>query len=187
VPALRAFVAIPLPEEVRDAIGAFARGLRPFFGGARWERADKLHLTLKFLGDTDDRLVGEILTLLGDCTSRTPPFPMTVSGFGGFPSLHRPRVLWVGCADAGGTLLRLHDDLEGGLAALGFAREERAFHPHITIARIRDEGVGTHLTSLPKNLTFDPRHTLVTELFLMKSVLQPGGSEYTVVGSSRLT
>ena len=184
---LRLFISLPLPIEIRTALGEFIGLVKPWGGGARWEKPDKLHLTVKFLGDTDDRLVGEILGVIRDRTAGLGAFSVCVSGFGAFPALERPRVIWVGCEDSGGTLLRIHDAIDEGLAALGFPKEERAFHPHVTLARVREQGSRTHLTSLPKNITFDPRHTLVSEIFLMKSVLQPAGSDYTVIGSSRLS
>ena len=184
---LRTFISFPLPGEIRTAMEEFMGLIRSHCEGARWERPDKLHLTIKFLGDTDDRLVGDILGVLRDRTAALGPFSVTVSGFGAFPSLQRPRVIWVGCENRDGTLLRIHDAIDEGLAALGFPKEERTFHPHVAIARVRERGARTHLTSLSKNITFDPRHTLVSEIFLMKSVLQPAGSEYTVIGSSRLS
>ena len=184
---LRTFISIPLPADVREAIGEFAALLRPYAGPARWEDPRKLHLTLKFLGETGEGLLGEILRAMRAAAAGAVPFTLTIGGFGAFPSLARPRVLWIGCDDPGGTLLKIQGGLERELRALGFAEEERAFHPHVTIARSRDVGAPTHLTSLPKSVTFDPRHTLVTEIFLMKSVLQPAGSEYTVIGSIRLS
>lgn len=142
---------------------------------------------MKFLGDTDERLVPELLGALGAAADGVAPFEITVSGFGAFPSMRRPRVLWIGCGEAGGALALLHARIEERLAGLGIPREERAFHPHVTIARLRDHGVPSHLTSLPKNINFDAHHTLVAEVLLVKSVLQPAGSQYTVLGSSRLS
>jgi 2'-5' RNA ligase len=187
VAALRTFIAVPLPLEIRSAIVEFAGQLRPFCGSARWERIDKLHLTMKFLGDTDERLVPEVLDALGAAAAGVAPFDLTVAGFGAFPSMRIPKVLWIGCEDASGALSLLHARIDERLPDLGFQREGRPFHPHVTIARLRDDGVPPHLTSLPKNLNFDPRHTLVAEMILMKSVLRPEGSEYTVIGSSRLS
>ena len=184
---LRTFISFPLPAEIRNALGGFMGLLGPFCVGARWERPDKLHLTIKFLGDSDERLIGRMLEVIGRRTERLRAFSVTVSGFGAFPSMQRPGVIWVGCENSDGTLLRIHDAVDEGLAELGFPREERAFHPHVTIGRVRGQGGRTHLTSVPKNITFDPRHMLVSEIFLMKSMLQPAGSEYAVVGSCRLS
>jgi RNA 2',3'-cyclic 3'-phosphodiesterase len=184
---VRTFVAIPLPGEIREAVREFEGRIAPWCGNVRWERTDKLHLTMKFLGDTDERIVPEVLRAVGDAAAGIAPFTVTVAGFGAFPSEHRPRILWLGCGDAGGQLGALNRGLGERLASLGFGPENRPFHPHVTIARVRDEGVSPHLTSLPKNINFDAHHTLVTELFLMKSVLQPAGSEYTVIGSSILS
>jgi 2'-5' RNA ligase len=187
VALLRTFVAIPLPGEIREAAREFEKRIAPWCGNVRWERTDKLHLTMKFLGDTDERIVPEVLRAVGEAASGIAPFTLTVGGFGAFPSSSHPRILWIGCGDAGGSLGALHRGLGERLAPLGFEPENRPFHPHVTIARVRDEGVRPHLTSVPKNINFDAHHTLVTEIFLMKSVLQPAGSEYTVIGSSRLS
>lgn len=185
--ALRTFIAVPLPPEVRSAVAEFAGAVRPFCGGARWEGTDKLHLTMKFLGDTDERLIPAVLDALGAAAAGVAPFDLTVAGFGAFPSMRNPKVLWLGCGDASGALILLHGRIEERCAGLGFQREDRPFHPHVTIARLRGDGVPSHLTSLPKNLNFDPRHTHVAEIILVKSVLRPEGSEYTVIGSSRLS
>lgn len=187
MPSFRAFIAIPLPAEIRGAIREFTLLLRPRCGGAKWERSDKLHVTMKFLGETDEGIAGRILREMDRCVAGLPPFELVVSGFGAFPSMGRPRILWIGCDAPGGALAALNLAIEERMAGLGFEREERAFHPHVTIARVRDDGVPPHLTSLPKNINFDPHHTLVTELHLMKSVLKPAGSEYAVIGSSRLS
>jgi 2'-5' RNA ligase len=110
-----------------------------------------------------------------------------MEGIGFFPDARRPRVVWIGCTGGDDRLHRLRSAIEDDLSALGFPRDERTFHPHFTIGRVRSEGVPHHLTSLPKNCTFDPHHTVVNEIFLMRSVLKPGGSEYSVVGSAKST
>jgi 2'-5' RNA ligase len=183
---LRTFISIPLPGDIREAVKGFMERIGPLFPGARWENPGKLHLTLKFLGDTDERLVGDVLGVMRGACADASPFTLTVSGFGAFPSPSRPRVLWIGCADPGGTLPGIQSAIDAGLPALGFPAEERAFHPHVTIARFRGVGAATHLTSLAKSVTFDPRHTLVDAIFLMRSVLQPAGSAYSVLGSVAL-
>jgi 2'-5' RNA ligase len=187
VAAIRTFISIPLPSGIGEAVRDFTAKIRPWCGDAKWERTDKLHLTMKFLGDTDDRIVGNVLDSVRGAAAGVPPFMLTVAGFGAFPSERRPRILWIGCADADGSLEALHAGLEERLAPLGFEREDRPFHPHVTIARLRDDGATPHLTSLPKSLNFEPHHTLVSEIFLVRSVLKPAGSEYTVIGSSGLS
>lgn len=185
--SLRLFIALPLPAPLRGEIAAFARSLRPHFPEARWEREEKLHVTMRFLGDVPGDRVGEILAAMGEAAGAVTGFEMTLAGFGAFPSFSRPRVLWVGCSDTGDSLRRLHLALETSLAATGLPPGDRTFHPHVTIARLREGGVHSHLTSAAKSVTFDPRHTLVPDVVLMRSVLRPSGSEYTVIGSARLS
>ncbi len=162
---IRTFISFPLPADIRSAIGEFISLLKPHCGGVKWENPDKLHVTIKFLGDTVEGNVAGILAVLRDRTVGFSPFDLTVAGFGAFPSPRRPRVIWVGCENIDGTLLRIHGAIDEGLAPLGFPKEEHPFHPHVTIARVREQGGGTHLTSIPKNITFDPRHTLVCRNF----------------------
>jgi len=144
-------------------------------------------MTLKFLGDTDEGLVPEILAVLRDRTIGVRTFGITIGGFGMFPSRRRPRVLWIGCDDPGDKLVAIRAGLVRDMDRLGFPRDDRPFHPHFTVGRMPAEGVAHYLTSLPKNITFEPHHTAVSEIFLMKSVLKPAGSEYSALGSVTLT
>lgn len=180
----RTFISFELPPDIRESVREFRLRLQPCFRNVRWEPPEKYHATIKFLGMTDDRLIPEILTHLGAAARTAGKIPVTVSGFGAFPSLHRPRVLWIGCENTDGRLEVLHRAIESGMEALGFPKDGRPFHPHVTIGRIGGQEGSPYLTSVPKNLTFDPRHTVVGEIFLMKSVLKPGGSEYSSLGSA---
>lgn len=186
MPAHRTFISFELPPDIRSSVLEFRSRLEPFFSGVRWEPPQKFHATIRFLGGTDEAAVPPVLELMRNCTRRLGAIPLTVTGFGAFPSLRRPRVLWIGCENSDGRLLRLHGEIDAGLEALGFRRDDRAFHPHVTIGRVRERGGSPYLTSIPKNLTFSPRHTVVGEIFLMKSVLKPDGSEYSVLGSAIL-
>ncbi len=161
-------------------------GLADTCPGVRWEPVDKIHLTVKFLGATDEGIIPGILDIMRARADGTGPIGITMDGLGIFPSPRRPRVIWIGCRPADGRLQSLRDGLEEDLGASGFSREERSFHPHFTIGRVRGEGVTHYLTSISKNSTFEPHHTVVSEIFLMRSILTPGGSEYSVVGSAKL-
>ncbi len=137
---MRLFLAIDLTEDVRARVEAWARSLRPLVQEARlhprWTRAEQYHLTLKFLGETEADQVADLVSAMRRIVSSWRPFEFRLSQGGAFPNELNPRVLWVGVDDSTGELSRLAQEIEEGLELLRFSREERAFHPHVTIARV---------------------------------------------------
>jgi 2'-5' RNA ligase len=144
---VRLFVAVNLPEALREAIHAAAKPLRDAGLPVKWVGPEALHLTLKFLGEVKE----------GRVSVRS--FTLGVGGFGGFPTGVLARVLWVGCEPAP-PLELLQDGVERGYAALGFPVEGRPFRPHLTLGRARKEerhgvrGAGPILESLEFADTF---------------------------------
>ncbi len=182
---LRTFISIPAPAGSTSSIALYIDRLSRLLPRVRWEPAGKIHLTIRFLGETDEGMVPDILRIMRERTAGLAGIPLTIGGVGVFPSERRPRVIWLGCSDGEGRLGALRAGLENDLQGLGFPADDRPFHPHFTIGRVRAEGVPSHLTSIPKNTTFDPHHAIVDEIFLMRSVLTPGGSEYSVIGCAK--
>jgi len=127
---LRLFVAIDLPERVRDGLAALGGGVP----GARWVDGEQLHLTLRFIGEVDGGRFRDIATAL-DGVGGTP-FDLHLDGLGHFPPRGAPRVLWAGVA-ASAPLVSLRTRVESALAVVGVAREGRKFAPHITLARLK--------------------------------------------------
>ncbi|MGH7166626.1 MAG: RNA 2',3'-cyclic phosphodiesterase, partial [Nitrospiraceae bacterium] len=150
---IRAFVAIELNPNLRSALAqiqtslksAIPRHLPP---GARiqWVRPDSIHLTLKFLGDTDETRLGEIERALALAAHSQTRFSLDVCALGVFPDLRAPRVLWVGLsgqedqdhAHTSDRLVRLAGDIDQAMATLGYPTESRPFNPHLTLARIKE-------------------------------------------------
>ena len=99
-------------------------------------RAQNLHVTLKFYGDIDEAQAAELAKGCDEIAARTSPFKWTISGTGAFPTIARPSVIWAGARDAE-PLVQLANAVEHLSEQLGFARERRPFHPHVTVARIR--------------------------------------------------
>ena len=189
---MRLFCAVELPEDVRErAAGHLAQLRRTAAAGETrvgWERAEKLHVTMKFFGEVEQSRVEDLAGAVGRAAGGAgAAFDLVLEEAGTFPRRGAARVLWLGVADSSGELARLHARLEDECAAAGFAREARAFHPHITIARLRTGGAGARaLTEAHKALGFDPVQFTVSELALLRSELGPGGSRYTVLSRHAL-
>lgn len=182
---MRCFVAVALPETVRASLEGVQAALRKSFAGARWVRPEGIHLTLRFLGEIDEALVnalGEDLRVLAMRSG--PPFSLAVGGVGFFPRRASPRVVWVGLrnpADDPGALARLaalQASIEETARRAGLSPETRAFHPHLTLARL--DGRGTPFSD-PGNLGEDLGRLPVASVRLMRSVLKPSGAVYDVL------
>lgn len=133
---IRSFVALELSEEVREQLVALLERLRGTSAAVKWVEPENLHLTLKFLGEVPEEQIELVVETLKAIAQATKPFSFTVKGVGGFPDLRRPRVLWVG-VEAVQPLIRLQQLVEKAMEQLGFAPEGRAYHPHITIGRVK--------------------------------------------------
>jgi len=127
-----------------------------------------------------------IISSVERCGRETPPCDVIYGGLGAFPSKKHPKVIWFGCEEKTGTLLSLRKRIEGELLPLGFKAEERPFHPHVTLARVRSERNTGNLISLLENRMLEPRTVEIGEIQLMKSRLNPGGSVYSIVHSTQL-
>ncbi len=135
--SIRSFVAIPLPTGVRSAAARLIHRIRDPGDGIKWVPTDNLHLTLKFLGDVENVQIPEVCDRIREACGGVPPFELRFAGTGAFPSLERPRTLWVAIDDPSENLRRLVGELESGLAELGFKPEPRDYRPHLTLGRTR--------------------------------------------------
>src|SRR5207237_1309164 len=136
---LRLFCAIELPAEVRARAQQHLVQLRESAPHvkASWERAEKMHVTIKFFGDVEAERVALLTEATARAASAVSSFALTLAGAGVFPPGGNPRVLWLGVQDANGRLAQLQQRLEDECAAAGFARDPRPFHAHVTLARLR--------------------------------------------------
>jgi 2'-5' RNA ligase len=182
---IRSFVAVDIPDSVKNELEKIGELLRREIPGARmrWSRPSGVHLTLKFLGDVSESDLPNIKTALAQVGARHNPFSLVVGGLGCFPNARQPRVVWVGVQEEGGVLAALQRDVEKSLAPLGFKPEKRAFHPHLTLGRARrdirhsDQRLLGELTaSMPAEGLAQVR---VESFRLMRSDLQPDGAVYT--------
>jgi 2'-5' RNA ligase len=179
-PAIRCFVAVLLPEQVRAGLAAVCAELRGQTRGLSWVRSDHLHLTLRFLGDVGPTMLEHVRSAVTDAAASVAPFTVSLSGLGGFPPGRAPRVLWAGVSAGGEQTTALQAALEAALGRRGIPPESRPFHPHVTLARARDSRGASGLVSvLGPGPAFGAAP--VTALHLMRSVLDPRGAHYSVL------
>lgn len=184
---IRAFIAVTPPIVLQQSFTevrvAFEKYALPF----RWVRPEHIHLTLRFLGDTAPEALPSVVQAMRRAVMGQAPFTILASGLGCFPGPSRPRVLWMGLHDPQGALLSLQQRLEAELVALGFAAEERPFHPHLTLARAQ-HSTGRHPLA-PLLHAYQARQfgeIAVEQLHLLQSQLRREGAEYTMLHSVSL-
>ena len=173
---MRLFVAIDIPDAVRDALDAFQRLLRPT-AKLTWSPVANLHITTKFIGEWPEDRIADVTLALG--TVPVPgPIEIRVKGIGWFPSERRPRVFWAG-VEGGEPLRALARDTGQSVAALGVPADGRPYSPHLTLARIREtvplDALQEKLRMLPAGCGYDFGVFRATHFFLYLS----RGGQYT--------
>jgi RNA 2',3'-cyclic 3'-phosphodiesterase len=174
---MRLFVAIELPSEVREAMTKITESLHPESPGARWSAPEAMHVTLKFLGQTDDQKLAPTTTALQQITL-VELVSLRFRCVGFFPDEKSPRVMWCG-VEASPNLFELASAIEGALEPLGFAPETRRYVPHVTLARLNSARNVEKLVRAAAPLkSYDFGAARASQFHLYESVLKKSGSEY---------
>jgi 2'-5' RNA ligase len=186
--ARRIFIAIDISEQARRRVSDFTEQLKKEFSHLRggWEKPEKLHLTLKFLGDADEVQLEKLKEIVENIAAKISKFTLRIAETGVFPSARNARVLWIDVKDEKGSAAKINQSLETECEKIGFAKEKRNFKPHLTIARVRDVGKSRELAESHLKKEFEPVEFEVAEIVIYESRLQPTGSIYTNVFSSKL-
>lgn len=189
---LRTFIAIDTPPEFKVQAEQIQNELAVLNAPVKWEKSTKLHLTLKFLGTIDTALIENVESKLQHIILNRRPFWLRYNGLGCFPNTSNPRIIWIGCNPLSSDFEKLHRSIENACAEIGFEREKREFHPHITIGRVKirsgkDRRAIPDLIKKMENLTFDALENEVHSVLLMKSELHPDGSVYSILKQFSLT
>ncbi|MCM2356922.1 MAG: RNA 2',3'-cyclic phosphodiesterase [Geobacteraceae bacterium] len=169
---MRLFVAIDLPEEVKNGVAGLCGGLPE----ARWVPMEQFHLTLRFIGEVDEAGFRAIKVALAGV--QAPPFPLALKGIGHFPPGRHPRVLWVGL-EGSAPLLELQQEVELALVSAAIPPEERKFSPHITLARLKETPAEKVLALEQRQGEFASTPFPVTEFHLYSSTLTREGAIHT--------
>jgi 2'-5' RNA ligase len=184
---MRAFVAIELESSIKDGISAVLAGLRRLDCAVRWVRPEGIHLTLKFLGEISPDRALRVRSEMDRVAARHSGMSLEVAGTGTFPPKSRsPRVIWIGVTQ-NSALARLQADLDKRLEKLGFEREKRRFHPHLTVGRIKaPRGLEPLMEALSRHAETSFGRMTVSHLTLFESTLKPTGAEYSRIHASEL-
>jgi 2'-5' RNA ligase len=185
---VRTFVAVGVSPDLAAKVEDLVRELSIGIEGVKWVAPEKLHFTLKFLGDVEDSDLHEICRAVALATEGLSPFQVVLAGAGAFPSVRRPRTVWVGVADGQEQLVAAQKVVDRALRKLGFPRESRKFTPHVTLGRIRRQNPTLALLSerLVEHATTELGASPVREALVLASDLGPAGPEYHVLGRAPL-
>jgi RNA 2',3'-cyclic 3'-phosphodiesterase len=177
---IRAFLALEIPPSLQKSISAHSAVLKQALPDTiRWVATERIHLTLKFLGDTSPASLQDLTHALSAVIAQQPPFDISAGGFGVFPNPKRPRILWIG-VQAPPDLERLTRAIETTCARLGYPPEEKPFNPHLTLGRLRDGADLSALRPALQGIEIGPLGSLtVSSVTLFRSDLRPQGPNYT--------
>jgi RNA 2',3'-cyclic 3'-phosphodiesterase len=180
---IRSFIAIELPEDLKIEFGRLQSKLKVDKPRIKWVSPNSIHLTLKFLGDVDLAMTGQITQAMTESVQGVRPFDLHVQQLGVFPNPQRVQVVWVGLDGELDILSRLYQSLEDKMARLGFPPEKHGFTPHLTLARLGDEVLpddrkrfGDFISKSKAGINYTIK---ATALSLMKSQLTREGAIYT--------
>jgi len=134
---IRSFLAIEIPRTILKKIEEVQDDLKSSRADVRWVSPEKIHFTLKFFGNIDESRIDPIVKSIERPIQNISPFSLKVRGVGAFPHLKNPRVIWMGLVDGKEVLAYFQKQLERELEKIGFEPEERAFHPHLTLGRMK--------------------------------------------------
>ena len=188
---IRTFIAIKLPESIQAEMEKISQELqnRMRIKVIRWVSVKNIHLTIKFLGDISASNIQLVTSMLSSEVPKFPNFELTVGGIGGFPTIHHPRIIWIGI-QAPPELLTLQKGIEAETIRLGYQSEDRDFSPHLTLGRVAQNGSTEEVHQIGgilSNYKVDPLGTFqAKEVWLFRSDLLPGGAVYTPLFNKQL-
>lgn len=176
---MRTFVSIEIPDDIKERIEKLVNKLKRMLTPIRWVEQKNLHVTLKFIGWVKDEKVPPLIECIKGCAGKFGSFDLSFSGLGVFPSVKRPRVIWIGTGTGADKVKKLGECMESEMAKEGIREEEREFSPHLTIGRIKEKiDVGALNDFIEKNKNIEFGKFTVDHVSMMKSTLRRSGPIY---------
>lgn len=182
---VRAFVALPCPPAIRAAIAAELPDWRELGGRIRWTPAERIHLTLRFLGDSSPVQIAEVRRGLRGIGDEIEPLEVRPTEVGAFPRWRRPRVIWLGL-DGGEALTGLAGAVEAVARSAGFEADDRDFRPHLTLARVKGRRGVKKVARELRGWRPETGSEIVDEMILFESELRHDGARHTPIERVRL-
>ncbi|MBD3223628.1 MAG: RNA 2',3'-cyclic phosphodiesterase [Caldithrix sp.] len=179
---IRCFLAINLPEKLKQSIAEYQQELKRLAPKVKWVKPQSIHITVKFLGNQPESVVDKVIANLHSLGDHARRFQLNIAGFGAFPSRNKPRVLWIG--GSGQPHEHLYDMyrwIEEHLQPLGFEKEKKRFSPHLTLGRVKFPQNLDDLWAFVQENPFPPYSFEVQRVELMRSQLKPDGARYSVL------
>ena len=182
---MRLFIAVTLPEEIKQKIGILLDDLPAALrreADIRWVRPDHFHLTLKFLGECPEEKLSEIIETMDQAVEGVAPFSLTIGGLGYFPERGPLRIIWLGLLEGRDPLAGLAARMDAALEPLGFSKETRPFSAHLTLGRVKAAKHPDKIRSLVEmSKSGSIGSQTVNSAALYRSTLSPSGPTYTVL------
>ena len=186
---MRTFIAIELPLEIKNYLSRLQDELKTAGADVKWVKPDNIHLTLKFLGEVDEKKLDKISKIIAETAEGKNKFPARISSLGAFPKTDFPRVIWVGLDTGDKEIKQIAKELEEKIAKIGIPKEDRPFSSHITIGRLRTPLNRERLVQNLKDkagLGGEKLEFYVTKITLFKSTLTPSGPIYEALKETNL-
>jgi len=183
---IRTFVAVDVPQQIKMELDKLIGELRPLAPDIRWVKAANLHLTLRFLGDIPKSSVSGLASEIVKNIAGFETFQLSLAGIGGFPNIHKPRVIWIGGGKGQEQLYQLARHIEKACIDSKFGMADKPFSSHLTIGRVKFPKADERLVSYIDSLKYESPIFPVEEVVIFKSDLMPSGPRYTRLESIRL-
>ena len=175
---MRLFIATPISRQVETELANIIYQLKNVAGNVKWVKPENIHLTIKFLGNTDESLVGHLSEIIDETSRETKILEFRISKLGGFPNLIRPRALWAGLDGDYSELERLASSVDERVHKLGYEKETRKFRAHLTLGRVKKPQAMPQLADFIEKYRIEAMPFQIDRLPLFKSTLTPRGPIY---------
>lgn len=178
---MRLFIALPLSKDVEQFLNNIILDLKQKRGKIKWVDSKNIHLTLKFLGETNENKIDSIINAIKNTASKYSSVNCTINKVNAFPNIKRPKVVWAGLEDQNNSLDKLESiaiDIDNEMSQLRFEKENKKFKSHLTLGRVKDDKDLHELTKYLESYQIQPMAVLFDKVVLFKSTLTPDGPIY---------
>ena len=185
---IRAFIAVEIDLPNKKTISETISNLKKSKADVKWANETQMHLTLKFLGNIEEKMTQEISNILNSIAKNFNVFNIKLRKIGAFPNTKKPRVIWLGIDEGRQELKSLAAKIESSLENIGFQKEKREYKAHLTLGRVKSSKNLSQLTALIEQIDFQSQDQIkINKLILFQSTLSPKGATYTPLSTLNLT